>query len=117
MGAQSTEIIYEQLKSISATTFNGTYQPLGVASTHPARIFKIINASTVPITLSVDGVNDYDYLPENSFVLYDMGTNRGNPASETCLPPTQFYVKSSVGAGAVYAVILYANTPNTQVPL
>lgn len=117
MVANSTVIVYEPLKSIDSASFTGSYQALGLPSTHPGRIFKIVNNSTMDITVSVDGVSDYDFLPKGTFVLYDIGTNRGSSASEFCLPPTQFYVKGSSGTGLVYLVILYANTPKMTIPL
>lgn len=117
MVAQSTVLAYESIKSIDSATFTGSYQAIGSASTHPARIFKIVNNSNVDVTISTDGINDKDFLPASTFVLYDIGTNRGNSASEINLPPTQFYAKSGAGTGSVYVVIMYANTPNPGIPL
>jgi hypothetical protein len=116
MVAQSTVIAYEPIKSIDSSTFTGSYQAIGSASTHPCRIFKIVNDSNMAVTISTDGTTDQDFLPAGTFVLYDLGTNRGNPASEACLPPTQFYAKGSSGTGLVYVVILYANTPHFNIP-
>ena len=117
MVAQSTVLTYEAIKSIDSATFTGSYQAIGSASSHPSRIFKIVNNSNAGVTISIDGINDHDFLPASTFVLYDIGTNRGNSASEINLPPTQFYAKGSMGTGSVYVVVLYANTPNPGIPL
>lgn len=116
MVANSTVLAFEPLKSIDSATFTGAYQAVGLPSTHPARIFKIVNDSTSPVTLSLDGVTDMDYLPSTTFSLYDVGTNRGNSAPEICVPPTQFWVKGASGTGLVYVVVLYANTPYQKIP-
>lgn len=115
---QSTVVAYETIKSIDSATFSGSYQAVGTATTHEARIFKIVNNSTMPVTISTDGTNDMDFLPASSFVLYDLGTNRGNPAPALSLPKnTQFYAKGSAGTGLVYVVVIYANTPSPTIPI
>jgi hypothetical protein len=117
MGSQSTLIAYNPMQSIDSATFTGSYIPLGGPTPTTCRIFKIVNTSNVLITVSTDGVTDMDVLPTNSFVLYDLGTNRGNPSADTALGQnTQFYVSGEAGTGLVYLVTLYASTPFQQVP-
>lgn len=112
MPAQSTVIEYETLRSIDSATFTGVYVPVGTVTTHPARIYKIVNDSNVAITISLDGLTDMDFVPPGTFVLYDIGTNRGNPSPELNLAQnTQFYVKGAAGAGLVVIVVIYASTP------
>lgn len=117
MVANSTVIKYETIKSIDSASFTGSYQAVGVASTHPCRVFKIVNNSNIAVTVSTDGIHDHDFIPAATFVLYDVGTNRGNSAPELNLPPTQFYVKAAAGVGLVYVVIIYADTPAPTIPL
>lgn len=115
---QSTVISYETIKSIDSATFTGAYQAIGTATSHEARIFKIVNNSNVGVTISVDGTTDGDFIPASTFVLYDLGTNRGNPTSSLVLQnKTQFYVKGAAGTGLVYVVVLYGNTPSQTIPL
>lgn len=117
MGSQSTVISYLPLQSVDSATFTGSYIRLGVPTTLPCRIFKILNNSNVIVTVSTDGVENMDILPANSFTLYDLGTNRGNPGAELCLQEgTQFYVSASAGTGLVYLVTLFAKTPQQIVP-
>lgn len=117
MVANSTTITYGTIRSIDSATFTGSYQTVGTPTLQPARIFKIVNNSTMDVTVSLDGTNDNDFLPKGTFVLYDVGTNRGNSAPELCLPPMQIYVKGSAGTGLVYFVVLHANTPKPTIPL
>lgn len=115
---QSTVATYEALKSIDSATFTGSYQAVGIATTHEARIFKIVNDSNMGITLSLDGITDMDFIPPSTFVLYDLGTNRGNPTASLVLQRnTQFYVKGASGSGLVYAIVMYGNTPTQTIPL
>lgn len=114
---QSTTLFFETLKSLDSATLSGSYLPIGTALTHEARILKIINNSTVAITISTDGSTDMDFLPIGSFVLYDAGTNRGNASQSMAFPKgTQFYAKGSVGTGSVYLTVLYGNTPTQTIP-
>lgn len=117
MVSQSTVITYNAIQTIDSSTFTGSYLPLGTPVPNTSRIFKIVNNSNVLALVSIDGTTDMDVLPANSFVLYDLGTNRGNPSSDTALPKgTQFFVKGASGTGLVYLVTLYANTPNQTIP-
>ena len=65
-------LLYEPLRSIDSATFTGSYQALGTPLAHPASIVKLVNNSTVLVTVSVDGVNDHDVAPASSFWLYDV---------------------------------------------
>ncbi len=115
---QSTVIAYEALKSIDSASFTGSYQALGSATAHEARIFKIVNNPNMGVTISLDGSTDMDFIPPSTFVLYDLGTNRGNPTASLVLPKgSQFYIKGSAGMGLVYAVFMYGNTPTQTSPL
>jgi hypothetical protein len=54
----------------------------------------------------VDGTLDHDFVPANSFVLYDLRANHGVEAQFAVRVGTQFYVKgSSAGTGNVYLVV------------
>jgi hypothetical protein len=111
MGAQSTVLKWDLLRSLSSGSVSGTYAAVGTAFTYPVRILKIVNNSTEDVTVSVDGTNDYDYVPMGGFVLYDAGTNRGNPSAELVFRQgTQIFVKGTSGSGSVYVVTLYAYT-------
>lgn len=105
--AYTARIAWETLRSINSTGFNGTYQTLGTPLVNPSYICKLVNASTVLVTISIDGVNDIDVAPANSFWLYDEG-KAGLSSALPALPAgTQFFVKGSAGTGLVYLVTQY----------
>lgn len=115
----STALAYEAIKSIDSASFTGSYQNLGAATTHEARLFKFVNNSNVTFTVSIDGgTTDHDVVPAGTFVLYDVGTNKGGSSPGLQLPKgTQFMVKGAAGVGLCYGVVLYANTPAQTIPL
>lgn len=105
--AFTQRIAWETIRSIDSATFTGSKQALGTPLANPSYKCKLVNNSSVLVTISVDGVNDVDVAPANSFWLYDeglVGQNGGSPA----LPQgTQFYVTGSAGTGLVYLVTQY----------
>jgi hypothetical protein len=103
----TNKINWETLRSINSTTFTGSYQALGSSLEFPSYICKLINNSTSLVTISIDGVEDIDVAPANSFWLYDEG-KVGLSGSMPALPAgTQIYVKGSAGTGSVYLVSQY----------
>jgi hypothetical protein len=100
------QLKYETMRSIDSATFTGSYQALGTPITNPSFILKIVNNSSVIITVSVDGTNDHDIVPANSFILYDM-SKYGIPTTQFLPANIQFHVKGSAGTGLVYLVTLY----------
>lgn len=100
-------IAWETLRSIDSATFTGSYQALGTPLLHPSYICKLVNNSTVLVTISIDGINDMDVAPANSFWLYDEG-KVGQASAFPALPQgTQVMVKGSAGTGSVYLVSQY----------
>ena len=109
MGAQSTVLTWDLLRSLAATSFTGSYVAVGTPLTVRPRIIRFVNNTNQSVTISIDGVNDYDALPNGMAVTYEIGTNRGNPSPESVIQQgTQFYVKGAVGTGTFYIVDLYA---------
>ena len=107
----TSRIAWETLRTIDSATFTGLKQAVGTPLEHPSYILKLVNNSTVLVTISVDGVNDVDVAPASSFWLYDegkVGVNSGFPA----VPKgTQIYVTGAVaGTGLVYLVSQYLIT-------
>lgn len=99
---------YEELRTIDSSTFTGSYQAIGTPLEHPASIVKLVNNSTVLVTISIDGTNDHDVAPASSFWLYDVTANHTTEYGSIFIPQeTQYYVKGSAGAGSVYLVVQY----------
>lgn len=89
----------------------GTYTALGTPLANPSYICKLVNNSTVLITISIDGVTDIDVAPANSFWLYDE-SKAGIASQSPALPVgTQIYVKGGTGfaaaTGGIYLVTQY----------
>lgn len=102
--AYTTRIAWETLRSIDSATFTGSYQALGTPLAQPSYICKLVNNSTVLVTISIDGINDVDIAPAGSFWLYD---EYKGIVREFLPKGTQFYVKGSAGTGLVYLVSQY----------
>jgi hypothetical protein len=100
----TTRIAWETLRSIDSSTLTGSYQALGTPLVYPSYICKVVNNSTVLVTISIDGSTDIDVAPAGSFWLYDETktiNHEGLPAG------TQIYVKGSAGTGSIYLVSQY----------
>ena len=96
------------LRSIASSTITGTYAPLGTSFGHPMRLVKIVNNSTMDVTVSFDGINDNDYVPTGSFTLYDLTTNKVLPDTTFVFQNgTQVYVKGTAGTGNVYLTCIF----------
>jgi hypothetical protein len=105
--AYTNRIAWETLRSIDSATLTGSYQALGTPLAHPSYICKLVNNSTVLITISIDGINDVDVAPANSYWLYDEG-KVGLSGAYPALPQgTSVFVKGSAGTGSIYLVSQY----------
>lgn len=107
MTGLSNRIAWETLRSINSATFTGAYQALGTALLYPSYILKMVNNSTVLVTISIDGTNDVDVCPSGSFWLYDEGKVARQSAVPAIPAGTQIYVKGAAGTGSVYLVSQY----------
>lgn len=105
--AYTQRISWETLRSIDSSTLTGVYQAVGTPFANPSYICKMVNNSTVLVTISIDGINDIDVLPASSFWLYDESKG-GTISSAPSLPEgTQIYVKGTAGTGLIYLVSQY----------
>ena len=103
----TNRIAWETLRTFNTAALVGTYQAVGTPLANPSYILKLVNNSTVLVTISIDGINDVDVAPANSFWLYDEG-KVGLSGAYPALPAgTQIYVKGSVGVGLIYLVSQY----------
>lgn len=106
MGGLTNRIAWETLRSIDSSTFTGSYQAIGTPLLYPSYICKLVNNSTVLVTISIDGTNDMDVAPQNSFWLYDEG-KAPQPYNPALPKGTKFFVKGSAGTGSVYLISQY----------
>ena len=103
------QLFYIPMTSISATTLTGaSYQIIGVPLPNPCSLIKIVNNSTVDVSISTDGLTDMDIVPTGGFTLYDATANLPHSSDATLFPKnTQFFVKGVAGTGSIYLVGLY----------
>lgn len=103
--AYTIRLAWETLRSVNSATFASTYLPVGGPLLHPSYILKMVNNSNVLVTVSIDGVNDIDVCPPNSFWLYD--EDEGNQEHVAMPQGTQIYVNGVAGVGLIYLVTQY----------
>lgn len=104
----ATSIFPDPLRSISATTFTGSFQALGGPLLHKVGLIKFVNNTSVLVTVSWDGVNNHDVYPAGTYGVFDVTTNQGNEGRGIYIPVgIQFYVNASVGTGSFYMIALY----------
>src|ERR1700691_1923645 len=102
----ATTVRFDQIRSLPFGSISGTYTSLGGPTAHLMRMMKIVNNSNADITLSFDAVNDNDYIPANSFALYDFETNTDASFEFYLALGTQIYIKGSPSSGSVYAILI-----------
>lgn len=105
----STAVDLGQLRSLAYTSISGTYAAIGTALTFPVRVICFTNNTDGDMFFSIDGMNNYLFLPAMSFKLFDVTTNRNSIAPSLCFATgTQFLVKESTvpTKGAVYVECL-----------
>lgn len=107
--AYTQRLLYEPIRSIDSASFTGNYQTLGTPLTHGCSIIKLVNNSTVLVTISTDGINDMDIAPANSFFLYDNTANTPSHGDDAIFVQqgTQYLIKGAAGTGLVYLIVQY----------
>jgi hypothetical protein len=100
--AYTNRINWEPLRSVDSATFTGVYVAVGTPLVNPSYICKMVNNSSVLVTVSINGTSDIDVLPANSFWLYD--EDEGNNVHYALPAGTQIFVKGAAGTGLVYLV-------------
>jgi hypothetical protein len=93
------------INSISAGTFNNTFQLLSPASGIPQSLImiRLINDTTVGVFISYDGVNEHDFVAAATNLTIQFQTNSQQQNQVCCLAQgTKIYVRSSVGTGTFF---------------
>jgi hypothetical protein len=109
----SSRIAFEALRSLAFGGIGANYAAVGTAAPNPIRIIKISNDTDADLLVSFNGVADHDFVAAGSFVLYDYGSNKADPAGYLEQPAqTTVYVKEAAGAatvGSVYITMVYVS--------
>ena len=98
---------FDAQRTLAFGAISGTYAALGGPTTHLMRILKVVNNTNADLTISFDGTTDNDFVPANSFVLYDFESNSYSQYDFLLALGTQLYVKGAPGSGSVYAIMVY----------
>lgn len=116
--SNTNRVTWEILRMLAGSSLmsTSTYYAVGGALLYPSYKLKMVNNSTVTVTVSIDGVNDYDVCPAGSFWLYDETQATITTATAPACPAgTQIYVKPIAGStlpgtGSIYLVSQYLVT-------
>ncbi len=104
---------FEILREVDFGGISGTYAGVGLPFENPIRLMKFVNETDVTVYVSLNGVDNHDVLPGNSFSLYDVCTNKSESAGLLEQPQgDRVYVKAKSGSptlGAFYVVATYAS--------
>lgn len=107
----TNRVTWETMRTLDSATMvsSSTYYAVGSPLAFPSYKLKLVNNSSVLVTVSIDGVNDYDVAPANSYWLYDETQAQISTASTPAIPEgTQIYIKSAAaGTGLIYLVTQY----------
>ena len=93
------------LSSIDSASISGTYQLLSAAAGIPSPLLnlKIVNNSSVPVTVSYDGVNDHDFIRADTDYQVNFQSNNQPQNNVAILSQfTKVYVKGTAGTGLIY---------------
>jgi hypothetical protein len=108
-----TALTFDVARTLASASMTGSYIALGTKLSNPCRIIKIVNNTNQDVSVSIDGVSLYDFIPAGGFVLYDAGCNRSNASPELSFPQgMQFYVSSAAGMGSLYLITLFPYPQN-----
>ncbi|HEC66599.1 MAG TPA: hypothetical protein ENI23_15090 [bacterium] len=92
------------LKTIDATTFDGTLLPVGSPTTKLLRMIRFINNTDQDVTISWDGVDvaGHDFFPSLTSLTLDVTANKTDTQGYFVAVGTQFFVSATVGTGIFY---------------
>jgi hypothetical protein len=92
------------ISSILSSNITALYQPLnGTGFAQSPFFFSIINASSMGIIISYDGVNDHEFVEsDTTFEFPSQGNSQPNAQVALFPKNTVVYVKGTAGTGNVY---------------
>jgi hypothetical protein len=100
----------EPVRTLAFGAIGAAYMGVGPSMTRPIRMLLIQNLTDAYMMFSFDGIDDHIPLADQSFVLLDIGSNRGVSQEFSMAQGSRVYVKQFQGApgsGAVYITTFY----------
>lgn len=110
MSAQAVRFDAYRTAAFGAVT--ASYVALGTPIAHNVRILKFVNNTNADISVSFDGTTNNDFVPANSFCLYDFQTNAQSQFQFMTSLNTQVSIKYTTAAptsGSFYLVAVYGS--------
>ncbi len=101
---------FDAYRNVAAASITNSYVALGTPFGHQVRVMKFVNNTNADVSVSFDGTTNNDFVPANSFCLYDLQTNAHSDYKFTMSVGTQVLIKYTTGApstGSFYVVALY----------
>jgi hypothetical protein len=111
--SSTNRVAWELLRTFDTSTIASgiVFYNVGGPLLYPSYKLKMVNASNILVTVSIDNVHSYDVCPPNSFWLYDEMQAQLNTASSPSIPAgTQIsvnYPTGTAGSGLIYLVSQY----------
>jgi hypothetical protein len=109
MSNVSSRVGFDVERSLSAVSFDGTYQYIGSSLTENPIIIVFDNQTDVAVPLSVDGANTWKTFSSGEALVLDLRANNGIAATYTMEIGTRFSTNASVGTSGNFRIsITYA---------
>jgi len=103
-------VSFDAIRSLGEASIGATYSAIGTALTHNCRLICFSNNTDGDMFISDDGVNDKLFIPAGGFKLFDLSTNKWQPAPVWVFQlGTQFYIRYNTvpSKGSVYIECLW----------
>jgi len=110
--AFGTSVRFEPLREIAFGSVSGNYVSVGTPTSEHVRLVGFNNAMDQDIYLSFDGVKDHLRMAANSFILFDLSSNKIREDGLFLSVGTQLYIKevsASVTTGSFWMHTLFAD--------
>jgi hypothetical protein len=102
---------FDAYRTLATGSITGSFVAIGTPTTHVMRLIKIVNNTNADLNISFDGTTNNDFIPANSFALYDLQTNSQSNDYFFLANGTQFYAAFNSGApttgSGVYIICVY----------
>jgi hypothetical protein len=109
----SVRVRYDIMQSINSLDITNDFQSVGLPFANPVRILKVTNLTNENMLISLNGIDNHDIVPANSFFLYDYASNKANAAGLLEQPQgDRIYVAAEStlpSIGNVYVTSVYAS--------
>jgi hypothetical protein len=101
---------FDAYRTTAFGSITSSYVQIGATFAHLMRLVKFVNNTNADVSVSFDGVTNNDFVPANSFCLYDFQTNAQAENKFTTSIGTPIFIKYASGAptsGSFYIVAVY----------